>query len=255
MLAIRGSYRAILATYVLTMAAALLLAYPPPQEVPPEGKDVGTAGVVFGYVLLATAVFLLLIKFFPKAFKYLVLALELFFLFTTTAVIVISYDLPLILPFFAVAARLLWRDNLAVQNVSAAVITSVATAVVGNSLDPAVAVFLLAILSVYDCVSVFVTKHMVLLAKALSTGGPFQKKGTKIHLLGAGDIAVPGVLAVSLLKVSPAAAVAAAVGACLGLAYTVELAKKWGRVLPALPTIALCELTFTAVGLALLWSP
>lgn len=251
MLVIKGSYRAILATYVLTMAAALFLAYPPPQDVPPEGKNVGTAGAIFGYILLATAVFILLIKLFPKAFRYLVFALELFFLFATTAVIATSYSLPPALPFLAVAARLLWRENMAVQNASAAVITSVATAVVGNSLDPAVAVFLLAVLSVYDCISVFVTKHMVLLARALGTGGQLPKNGGKVHLLGAGDIAVPGVFAVSLLKVSPVATAAAALGACLGLAYTVELAKKWGRVLPALPTIALGELTLTAVGLVL----
>jgi len=255
MLAVKGSFREIFLLYLIAMALSLLLAYPPPPEVPPEGKDPATAGVFFGYLLLATAVFILLIKFFPWLFRHVLFALELFFLFLTTAVISTSLGLPGTLPFLAVIVRVIWRRSVLVQNASTVTIISVATAAVGSSLAPTVAVILLAVLSLYDCVSVFVTKHMVVLARALGAGEEKNGKGRNVHLLGGGDIAIPGILAVSLLRVSPAAAAAAALGACIGLVLTARLVERWKRVLPALPTIALAELLMTAAALTLSLSP
>jgi len=251
MLAIRGSFREIMALYVTALFAALFLAYPPPEAVPPGGEDPATAGAFLAYLLLATAVFIGIIKVFPWIFRQIVFVLELLFLFTTTTVIAVSYGLPETIPFLAVAVRVIWAKSVAVQNASAVIITSVATAVAGSSLAPSVAVILLTVMAVYDYISVFVTKHMVVLARAV---GAVERAGggEKTHLLGAGDIAIPGILAVSLLRISPAAGVVAAAGAGAGLVLTTRLAERWKRILPALPTIALVELFTTAITLALL---
>ena len=251
MLAIRGSFRAIMILYVITISAALFFAYPPPGDVPPEGNDPATAGVFFVYLLLATAVFIAIIKLVPWIFKHIIFLLELIFLFSTTAVVVASYGLPETMSFLAVMVRAIWAKSVTVQNASTVVIASVATAVAGSSLSPSVAVIILAVLAVYDYISVFVTKHMVVLAKAVGAVER-TRSAEKTHLLGAGDVAIPGIFAVSLLRVSPMAGVVAAIGASAGLVLTMRLAERWKRVLPALPTIALVELLMTTITLALL---
>jgi len=254
MLALRGSFRTIVVLYVLAMALALFFAWPPPAEVPRGGESPGTAGSLLLYVLIATAVFIILAKLWPNILRYIVGALEVFFLFATTALIAESYGLPPTFPLLAVIVRLMWWDSALVQNLSTIIIISVTTAVMGISVSPAVAAIILAIFAVYDYVSVFITKHMVVLAKAL--GARAYQEGrvhgeAKIHMLGAGDIAIPGIFAVSLLRVGIIPAVLAAAGATLGLVWTMALAKRWRRVLPALPSIALPELLLALIGLIL----
>lgn len=250
-MAIKGNFRTIVVLYVAALALSLFFAYPPPQEVPPEGESPATAGVFFGYVLVATAVFLIIIKIWPWIFRYIIYFLELFFLFATTAIITVSYALPTTLPFLAVLIRIIWWRSTVIQNISTIIIISVSTAVVGASLAPTVAAILLAILATYDYISVFVTKHMVTLAKALGARERLKGEKKEIHMLGAGDIAIPGIFAVSLLRISIPASVAAAIGATIGLVWTTKWAKRWKRVLPALPSIALPELLLAVITLTL----
>ena len=253
-LALKGSFRAIVALYVVAMLLSLFLAWPPPSEIPQEGKNPETAGTFLIYVLIATAFFLLIIKIWPWILRYIINALEILFLLGTTALVAESYGLPMTIPFLAVLARIIWWNSTIAQNVSTIIIISVSTAVVGISLAPTVAAILITLFAIYDYVSVFITKHMVTLAKAL--GAKADREGkvegeAKIHMLGAGDIAIPGIFAVSLLRVGIVPAVLAAAGATLGLVCTMRLAKRWRRVLPALPSITLPELLFAAIGLLL----
>lgn len=252
MLVLKGSFRAIVALYVIAMLLSLFLAWPPPSELPPGGENPGTAGTFLFYVLIATAFFLLIIKIWPWILRYIINALEIFFLLGTTALIAESYGLPMTIPFLSVLARIIWWRSTIVQNVSTIIIISVSTAVVGVSLAPTVATILITLFAIYDYVSVFITKHMVTLAKAL--GAKADREGrvegnAKIHMLGAGDIAIPGIFAVSLLRVGIVPAVLAATGATLGLVWTMRLAKRWRRVLPALPSITFVEFIFAAIGL------
>ncbi len=254
MLAIRGSFRAIVALYAVSLALALIFAWPPPENVPEGGGNPSTAGIFLLYVLIATAGFLIIIKIWPWILKYVLAALELIFLFATVALLSESYHLPATLPFLAAVARTIWwRSDLA-QNASTITIISVATAVMGISVTPVVATIIVALFALYDYVSVFITKHMVTLARALGARadqeGRVQGK-PEMHMLGAGDIAIPGILAVSLLRVGILPAVLAATGATLGLAWTMRLARRWRRVLPALPSITLVELAFAVTGLLL----
>jgi len=253
-LALKGSFRTIVVLYIVAMALSLLFAWPPPSEVPAEGREPETAGMFFIYVILATAFFLIIIRLWPWLLKYIIDALELFFLFATTSVITLSYNLPSTLPFLAVVSRIIWWRSTLVQNISTITIISVATAVVGTSLEPTVAALLIALFAVYDYISVFITKHMVTLARALGATADRDgrvAKESRVHMLGAGDVAIPGIFAVSLLRVGLLPAILAAAGATLGLVWTMRLAKRWKRVLPAIPSIALPELLFAATGLIL----
>ncbi|MDN5358704.1 MAG: hypothetical protein PWP76_547 [Candidatus Diapherotrites archaeon] len=254
MLAVRGRFREIFAIYVATLLLALFFAWPPPPEVPPEGESPGTAGLFFTYVILATLAFLAIIRLWPWLLRHILAFLEIVFLFSTTALITVSYNLPVTLPYLAVTTRIIWWRNYIVQNISTAIIASVATAVVGMGLSPGVAAALLAIFAIYDYVSVFVTKHMVTLARALGATADEEgrvRKVSEIHMLGAGDIVIPGIFSVSLLRVGLLPALLSVFGAVVGLFWTMNLARRWKRVLPALPSIALPELCFAAVGITL----
>ena len=253
MLAFRGKYKEIVLFYVLTLLLAAWIAYPyilsgGPQA--PGGDQPSTAGVLFIEILVATAIFLAIVRFFPWLFKWVLLGLEILFLFVSVFLLLtdISPALGIIGGIAAVVARLVYGNEDIVQNVSTALIVAVTIAIVAAGLSPIVTLLLLVILAIYDYISVFVTKHMVTLAKAVAGPGAKVGQGEK-HLLGAGDVAIPGMFAISLARASPLASVLACVGAVLGLLFTTWLAKWWKRVLPALPSIGFVELVFATLGL------
>jgi presenilin-like A22 family membrane protease len=252
MLAYRGSFRDIVVFYVLTLAVAAFLAYPyilSGGPTSPQGNNAVMAGMFFLEILGATAVFLIIIKLWPWLFRYVVLGLEITFLFFS--VFLLFADISTILAFtlatLTVVARIVYGDMDIVQNISTTIIVGVAVAIIAAGFSPIVNVLILVILAVYDYVSVFVTKHMVTLAKAVA-GTENIGKGEK-HLLGAGDVAIPGIVAISLARASLLSSILACIGAVLGLIATTWLAKRWKRVLPALPSIGFVELLLATVGL------
>ena len=125
---------------------------------------------------------------------------------------------------------------------------------------------LAAALSVYDIIAVYLTKHMVALARSMIEGGavfgflvPFEFKGflygkeraktgigENFLILGSGDIGLPLVFVASLAKVSLASAIITAAFSILGLFLTHLLffnqIKR--RAMAALPPIA----TVTIIG-------
>ncbi len=254
MLAFKGTFREIVICYVVTLLVAAWIAYPyilSGGPVSKGGNEPSTAGIFFAEILLATAILIVIVKIWPWIFQRLIYGLELLFLFISVALLL--SDMPAILAMvggvLAVAIRVLLSESDVVQNISTTIIVGVTTAVVGASLSPVVTVILLVILAVYDYISVFITKHMVVLAKAVA-GSAEVGKGTK-HLLGAGDVAIPGMFAISLARASITASVLAMAGAVAGLLATTYLARRWKRVLPALPSIGLTELVFALIGFAI----
>ena len=253
MLAFKGNYEEIVLFYIITLALAAWIAYPyilsgGPQA--PGGDQPSTAGVFFAEILIATAVFLAIIKLFPWLFKWIILGLEILFLFVSVFILLadISAAAGLVAGILAVVVRLVYENNELVQNISTALIVGVTIAIVAAGLSPVVTLLLLVILAVYDYVSVFVTKHMVTLAKAVAGPGAKVGHGEK-HLLGAGDVAIPGMFAISLARASLLASVLASIGTVLGLLFTTWLARRWKRVLPALPSIGFVELALATLGL------
>jgi len=133
-------------------------------------------------------------------------------------------------------------------------------AVFGLSISTELGLILLVALSLYDIMAVYVTKHMVTMAKSMVESGavfgfliPFEFKGffsgkdearagigENFMILGSGDIGLPLIFAASLVKVSLVSAIITAAFSLLGLLLTHLLFINQGqrRAMAALPPIA-----------------
>ena len=139
-------------------------------------------------------------------------------------------------------------------------------ALAGLSVSPVAAVFFLAVLSFYDILAVYKTKHMIELAKKMIGSGAvfgfliptdfkgffYNKKeahmqaGNQFMILGSGDTAVPLILASSLAKTSLTQAVIVGLFSLAGLFVThlIFVNQKKRAPMAALPPIA----TMTLIG-------
>ncbi|MBI4158172.1 MAG: hypothetical protein HY505_00925 [Candidatus Yanofskybacteria bacterium] len=139
-------------------------------------------------------------------------------------------------------------------------------AIFGLSISVEFGLILLVVLSLYDIVAVYVTKHMVAMARSMVESGavfgfliPFEFKGffygkdeakagigENFMILGSGDIGLPLIFAVSLVRVSVMSAVITAAFSLVGLFFTHLLFLNQGkrRAMAALPPIA----TMTIIG-------
>ncbi len=140
------------------------------------------------------------------------------------------------------------------------------SSILGITISPLVAVVLLVILSFYDIIAVYWTKHMVYLARGMMESGaifgfviPFEwrdmfyhsheakhKVGEKFMILGSGDIGLPLVLASSVAVVSITQALIIGIFAVFGLFAThlIFINQTQRRAMAALPPIA----TLTIIG-------
>lgn len=140
------------------------------------------------------------------------------------------------------------------------------SSLLGVAISPETAVILLVILSFYDILAVYWTKHMVYLARGMMESGaifgfiiPFdirdffyhshqakEKIGEKFMILGSGDIGLPLVLAGSVAVVSISQALIIALFALFGLLAThlIFVNQPQRKPMAALPPIA----TLTIVG-------
>ena len=136
------------------------------------------------------------------------------------------------------------------------------------SFSPESFLVLLFLLSLYDFISVFVTKHMVKMAKAMIGAEIFygillpknfsgfleEIKGEKkdFSFLGGGDIAFPLMLCFSFLRQSFWQGLVLAIFISLGLAFSFLILKKTKKPIPALCPIFLFAL-FGFLILKILW--
>ncbi|MBI5225829.1 hypothetical protein HY994_01150 [Candidatus Micrarchaeota archaeon] len=118
-----------------------------------------------------------------------------------------------------------------------------------------VPVLLFAVLiSGYDFIAVFLTKHMIVLAERMSEKKTsltvnFSHKKQQV-MLGSGDFVVPIVLSVSLLNsVGLFVAVAAAFGAAAGLGSLLYIMERKKGYYPGLPPIVFGSLLFTVLAM------
>lgn len=132
------------------------------------------------------------------------------------------------------------------------------SAVFGLSIDPILAVFFLIILSFYDIIAVYKTKHMVRLARDMirsraifgfimpTRWGDYLEKldtvepGNRFMILGSGDIAMPLILAVSALSNSFRSSLIVVAFSVVGLFLThiLFVTQRVPRPMAALPPIA-----------------
>ncbi|HIH20992.1 TPA: hypothetical protein HA244_07035 [Candidatus Micrarchaeota archaeon] len=242
-----------------------------------DSDSLANAGYFFLYVLFSTALLLLLLHYYKgkKLFFFAELLLEfsalqiLFALFSDS-----TYS------FFAalaVVALRVWMP--ALKQPLLFIATMTVGALLGSSFGFVPAFVLSFLLAAYDYFAVFKSKHMVTLAKELqsrqaafaiefrnaaakvSTGkkpGNKAVRGKKGEiavpagdriLLGTGDFVIPVMLSVSLLKISVFSALAAGLGAFVGLSILLYIMQKTRGYYPALPPIVLFASLFYALSL------
>jgi presenilin-like A22 family membrane protease len=158
-----------------------------------------------------------------------------------------------------------WRINNFLAIVSAVGIGSI----IGFSLDPLPVIILLFLVSIYDIVAVWFTRHMVEFAKFFSQRktvftvsemgmGEVEKivKGKKkiekkviSMMLGAGDIAMPAALVVSSIKLGDIIFPIFVIGgAVFGLYLVLKRAERERKVYPAMPSISIFSIfSFLAI--------
>lgn len=135
-------------------------------------------------------------------------------------------------------------------------------ALIGVSLNPWTVVILLIVMSVYDYVAVYKTKHMVRMAKAMIAGRaifamifPEKVEGFKEHLdkahpgegfmmLGTGDFVFPLIMASSAFALNSLAPWLVLGFSLLGLLvmHFIFFSQKIRRPIPALPPLAACSI-------------
>jgi presenilin-like A22 family membrane protease len=245
-----------LITQILGLAVGFQLI---PQEevrahlVSEDPEDVANPIALIAYILVMTGVLLLIIHFITGRLLYWLLkGLETLAVLGTSIIVFGSFFnalITIILSLGLVVSRIIWKKHVLLRNISSTIAVAGVGALIGVSFGILPVVVFIILLSVYDLIAVFKTKHMVTLAKGVT-----QKNlaftfalPTKEHTfeLGTGDMVIPLTFAVSVLnatKVSlplemrliPAAVIL--IASLAGLIWTINFsAKKIGRALPALP--------------------
>jgi presenilin-like A22 family membrane protease len=227
----------------------LSLMYPPAgqeQIIEPmvaEPESVGSSIQIFAYILAATLLLLFLMK---RKWGFII-RIALFFSFlvgTFFTAAAFMGDLSLLFTPVMLGLVILRRDCPIISNVVLAFTISGIGAFLGASLGFTPALALLLLMSLYDIVAVFVTKHMLTLAEGAKGRFAFMfliPVGDRTLGLGAGDIALPLTFVVSVFKSSGIGyAIPTAYGGLLGLValfFYMQGKEKIG--LPALPPITI----------------
>ena len=228
-----------------------------------DPEDVSNSFIIFTYILVMTAAMLIVIKF-KRKLIYVIEALALFFTSWIVFDFLISYPLNLSIGIFLAlgltAWKMKWASHLS-QNIALVISVAGAGAVIGASFGVFPVMIFILLLSAYDFFSVFVSKHMVYLAKAITqrptaftAAIPCKtKKFTHTFQLGGGDLVIPLVFAVSVLNAhSLFNAVFALAGSLIALILLfLFIMKKPGIALPALPPVAAGAFIGFAVSLLL----
>lgn len=218
-----------------------------------EPESVSNSFFLFIYILLMTGVLLLVIKF----KKVLLKVFEAFAIFFASW---IAFDF--LIPYSLIGESVPWGLFLAIaltgwkmlkptilsQNIALIFALAGAGSVIGGSLGVLPVLVFLLILSIYDFLSVFWTKHMVYLAKAITekpmaftAAVPLKtKKVSHVFQLGGGDLVMPLILSVSVLGgVGIYQAAMTSLGALIALSILFSYVLKHpGQALPALPPVS-----------------
>ena len=204
--------------------------------------------VLIGGIIGFTAVLLVFMFFFKgvgifRVFEVLVIFSASFIVFSA-----IVPDAAFLLAVELVMLKLLFSSNLWIRNIAALISVAGVGALIGVSLGVIPVLIFLILLSVYDFIAVFKTKHMVSLAKGISGKNlaftiAFPTKEHQFEL-GTGDLVLPLVFAVSAMDSSKALgfplytvpAFMILVASLIGLLFTIDYVRKHiGKALPALP--------------------
>ncbi len=227
-------------------------------------QNVENSFIFFFQIMIGTVILILAIRFWGKSIKFF----EAFAVFFASLIVfdslfpVLIYSIPMSLVLAALlTAWKMLRPTLLSQNVAVIFSGAGIGGLMGASLGIFPIMVFMILLSIYDFIAVFITKHMVYIAKEVtktptaftaavptnfkniaSFKGTPSKGGRKlgrVFQLGAGDIIIPLMFFVSVAaNVNLASSVFVLVGSTLALIFLIGyVAKKAKRPLPALPVL------------------
>ncbi len=213
-----------------------------------DSSDIGNSLSFFAYIL-AAAVALLVVLYFYKG-RLLFKLMEYGLLFSASLIALSSFVPEQYALALGAAVMALRAFVPASRNVLLVGVAAVVGAMLGSSLDIVPAVLLAVLLSAYDYIAVFKTKHMIVLAEELyDRGAAFavslgsQKQQIE---LGTGDLVVSSMLSVSALKIGSQPNLVAAffviAGGVAGFFVLFEILRSRKGYLPALPPLVACSL-------------
>ncbi len=232
-----------------------------PSIITENPNDIENALGLIVYIILFTAVILIIIRFVKggllfKAFEALAVFASSWIVFT-----VFIPDFAFIFAVLLVLLRSIIRENIWLRNFSSTVSVAGVGAIIGVSLGLLPILVFIILLSIYDIIAVFGTKHMVVMAKAMTKQNlsftyalPSKKHQFE---LGTGDMVIPLAFSVSVLHqnfalgfpnyfVTPSLIL---IGSLVGLILTLEYANRnIGKALPALPPQTIIMIAMLVIG-------
>lgn len=162
------------------------------------------------------------------------------------------------------ALLLIWlkKPSIIIHNLCVMLAIAGVGIIMGLNLKPLAIIALLAIFSIYDFIAVYQTKHMVRIAREMAEGGAlfgyfvpqelsemtkttkYNNMGSRILIIGGGDIVFPLILIISVAVQSITGAAIVAIFTLFGLflSFFLFISQKKRAPLPALPPIALCSI-------------
>ncbi len=244
-----------------------------PKELIPDANSPLNAVVFLLYILAGAAMIILVARFYKGNMFYQLL--EFLVVSTASSIVFFSFflyffgmglDSSMLLGIAAGlalgAAKFVKSEA---KNAAAVISSSGVGALFGFSLGFLPTAFFVILLSIYDYVAVFKTRHMITMARELSTrqlsfavtakSVPVRKTGEKTEEyvdramregerldLGTGDLSVPAMMSVSAYSLGPNGLVysfAIAAGSTIALYILLQFVSKQRVFLPALPPICL----------------
>jgi presenilin-like A22 family membrane protease len=252
---------------------------PQPQAIPGVSSDSPEVSfLLFGYIIITTVIMLFVIRIKKSAVR----GIEAFVVFVSSWVtfsflipfqfqdiwlgaaqslglfgLLMNIFTPDLLLAIGLTVWKVFRPTIISQDVAAIFSGSGVGAILGMSLGIAPSIIFMMILSVYDFVSVFITKHMITMAKAVterpmaftiaaphkfkqSTYVPAKGAKKKVHVfqLGLGDIVIPLMFSVAILNsFSILNSLMAMAGSVVALIILTLIITRKPMALPALPFV------------------
>lgn len=227
-----------------------------------EPNEIDGVFYIFFYIMLGTLIMYLLIKFYHGELIFILL--EFTVISFSSSIVFYSFLRVIFLEFSAIVIAVAFGLGLGflktafpwLKNIVAVIATAGAGAVFGFSFSFYHALIFLILLSIYDYIAVFKTKHMIEIARVLSKKGTsflISSKQKTMHgeisfELGTGDMLIPIILEVSGYRINPIYSAIAFSASLFSLFVLFILLTKKKTVLPALPIIAICNFLFFGVA-------
>lgn len=239
--------------------------------------DVGNSVIFLLYVIIVAVVVVLVIRYLRWA-TFLFKALELLTIFITSALVFLVFlsffnipyplEISTALGLLLVVLKFLYPS---MKNATAIISSSAVGALFGFSFSIVPTLMFITLISLYDFISVFITRHMVYMAKEMSKmdlsfsvasrekkyvreKGKRKEEEFSVEL-GSGDIAIPLMLAVSAYSsFTLVDSLAVILGSTIGLVIVLYYVTRNRVFLPALPPLCFFGVLFLSVSRLVLQS-